>query len=598
MEKQKLSTKRMLSNNWFLLKIAFQEAPLYTILSLLARAKHRIVVFIEHTYMIGYIINCIQYGKPFRDVLIFVGIVFAVVVFFVQILNSLMDAKITPKATEKIKKRIRKELYQKAAELDLESYDDPDFYNEFVWAMSEANTRLPQVINTFSVFIGEIIGILVIGGFVLTQDIFGILLTAIAVGLTLFISNLYNKLKLRFMEKLKPLERKRDYISRVFYLPDYAKELRMSKVKPKLYGEFQETSEEIARVTKCETKKLSVCSFVLNYICNTFLFDGVYILYLLFRTIVQSAFGYGTMVTLYNSCGNLKTCSRGLASAFPQFAEHGRYIEKIRHFLETRPDIVSKPEAKSPEPFYELRLKDVSFSYPDGTAVLKNVNLTIRKGERIALVGYNGAGKTTLVKLLMRLYDATEGEVTWNGCDLRELTLDEYRRQFSTLFQDYQLFAATLGENITMDTEPINEEKAEPILHRSGFKKKYDSLPKGYETSLTREFETDGELLSGGESQMVGISRALYRDSSIIILDEPSSALDPLSEYNLNHTMMTLDRDKTVIFISHRLSTTRLADCIYMLEDGQIVEAGSHDSLMALDGKYAEMFRLQMKKYR
>lgn len=374
MAKQKLSTKRMLSNNWFLLKIALQEAPFYTIHSLLARAQHRIVVFIEHTYMIGYIINCIQYGKPFRDVLIFVGIVFAVVVFLVQIMNSLMDARIRPKATEKIKKRIRKELYQKAAELDLASYDDPTFYNEFVWAMSEANSRLPRVINTYSVFIGEIVGFLVIGGFVLTQDIFGIILTAIAVGLTMFISNLYNKLNLKFMEKLKPLERKRDYISRVFYLPDYAKELRMSKVKPKLYEEFQETSEEIVKVTKRETRKLSVCSFVLNYICNTFLFDGIYILYLLFRTIVKSAFGYGTMVTLYNSCGNLKNCSRGLASAFPQFAEHGRYIEKIRHFLETKPEIVSKPDAKSPDPFKELSLKNVSFSYPDGTSVLKNVS--------------------------------------------------------------------------------------------------------------------------------------------------------------------------------------------------------------------------------
>lgn len=198
----------------------------------------------------------------------------------------------------------------------------------------------------------------------------------------------------------------------------------------------------------------------------------------------------------------------------------------------------------------------------------------------------------------MRLYDATEGEVTWNGYDLRDLKLDEYRNQFSTLFQDYQLFAATLGENITMDNKPIDCEKAEPILQKSGFKKKFDALSNGYETPLTREFESEGVLLSGGESQMVGISRALYRDSSVIILDEPSSALDPLSEYNLNHTMMTLDREKTVIFISHRLSTTRLADRIYMLEDGQIVEEGSHDELMAIDGKYAEMFKLQMEKYR
>ncbi|MBD5460941.1 MAG: ABC transporter ATP-binding protein [Lachnospiraceae bacterium] len=599
MAKQNITVKRTISNNWFLLKIALQEAPLYTVEQLTTRARHRLIVFIEHIYMIGYIIDSIQYRRPFAEVFWFVLTVFAFVTLIAQVLPNYVETRLKPLSREKIRRRIRMELYRKAAEMDLKNYDDPNYYNEFVWAMGEAAQRTDSVIGTFANFIGEIAGILVMAGYVLSQDVFGLALTAVSVCLLLVLSNLYNKYRLAFQEKLKPLERKRDYIGRVFYLPEYAKELRMSHVRPKLQEEFEEASGQMRRIAQKETRRLWILKLCIRYGCDTLLFEGVYLICLMFQTIVREAFGYGTAVTLYNSCGSLKSCSGSLAEVLTEFPEHGRYIEKIRHFLECPVEICQREDAEAVQDAFDgIDLHNVSFSYPGGGQVLQNVNLTIRKGERIALVGYNGAGKTTLVKLLMRLYDVTEGKITRNGKDIRELKLDEYRGQFATLFQDYQLFAATLGENIVMDRKPIEEQKAQPLLGKSGFDRKFAALPKGYDTPLTREFDEDGVSFSGGEAQMVGICRSLYQDSPVIVLDEPSSALDPLSEYNLNHTMTNLSRDKTVIFISHRLSTTRLADRIYMLEEGQVVESGSHSELMELNGKYAAMFRLQMEKYR
>lgn len=247
-----------------------------------------------------------------------------------------------------------------------------------------------------------------------------------------------------------------------------------------------------------------------------------------------------------------------------------------------------------------IELKNVSFAYDKNKGhILKDISLTIKPNERIAFVGYNGAGKTTLMKLLMRLYDVSEGEILLNGLNIKEYGLDGYRSCFGTVFQDFQLFAGTIIENVAMGSAPANQRDAAiDALERSGFSEKMKSFEKGLDTPLTREFEETGTNLSGGEAQKLAIARAFYKPCSFIILDEPSSALDPISEYEMNRAMFEAAYNKTVIFISHRLSTTRMADRIYMLEDGRIIEQGSHEELMALNGKYAEMFNLQAEKYR
>ena len=223
--------------------------------------------------------------------------------------------------------------------------------------------------------------------------------------------------------------------------------------------------------------------------------------------------------------------------------------------------------------------------------------MTIKSGQKIALVGYNGAGKSTLIKLLLRLYDVSSGEILFNGENVKNFTLNSYRNNFATVFQDFQIYAATIAENV-LSGEYIEKNKKTVLtaLSKSGFDHKLLSLPDDIFTPLTKEFDNDGTNLSGGEAQKIAIARVFAKPCDIIILDEPSSALDPISEYELNRTIME-NSDKTVIIISHRLSTTRNADMIYMLENGEIIEQGNHEQLIRIDGKYAEMFNKQAEKY-
>ena len=236
----------------------------------------------------------------------------------------------------------------------------------------------------------------------------------------------------------------------------------------------------------------------------------------------------------------------------------------------------------------------MSFTYPGSDKpTLSDINLTIKPYEKIALVGFNGAGKTTLTNLLLRLYDVSEGSIKIDGEDIRTVKTSEHRNRFAAVFQDFQIFSCNVGENVALDSS-YNSDDVKSALNHSGFDKK---LKDGTQTELLREFDDEGVMLSGGEAQKIAVARAFYKKCPYVILDEPSANLDPIAEYNLNRAMLEAAEDKTVIFISHRLSTTVNADKIYVMEQGRIIESGSHKELMSKNGTYAEMFNLQAEKY-
>ncbi len=226
------------------------------------------------------------------------------------------------------------------------------------------------------------------------------------------------------------------------------------------------------------------------------------------------------------------------------------------------------------------------------------MSFTIREGEIAALVGHNGAGKTTIIKLLLRLYDPVSGVIRLNGRDIREYNLHAYRELFAVTFQDFCLFGITVMENVLMGRHYENDEQvAEDALKKAGVYEKVMSLPDGIHTVMTKEFDEHGAVFSGGESQKLAVARTFAKDSYVKIFDEPSSALDPIAEYELFQNIMKEGSDHTMFFISHRLSSVKKCDKVFMLEDGKLIEEGSHTELMALNGSYAKMYRRQAMNY-
>ncbi len=549
---------------------------------------------LSNVVLLKYIIDVATEGKNLYRV----AVALALFVAFVVITNlctTLFYEISMPKQKEKLYFAIYKTIYEKAAKMDYEAYDNPEYYNDLVLAMNSMNERAYSVLSNTQDILTNIIGVLTIGTVIVTIDPVCLIFVAVCVAIMTPIGRLIAKVNVERTEAMTPLDRKNLYFSRVFYLQDYAKELRLSGAGKMVESRYnQNILDRIKTISPYLTKqwKLYFCQESLPMTLLIYL--GITLL-MGYKAIVTKEVGMGDFAATFNGAASISNSVFAITSQFAiNIRENGLYVEKFRRFMNSKEKILSGTKTTVFKEPVVIKFENVSFKYP-GTEkyVLKNINLEISPYKKIALVGYNGAGKTTLTNLLLRLYDVTEGLITINGVDIKEWDIKEYHRNFAAVFQDFSLFGATLGENVSMDDSP-DKEKAEDALTAASFDKE---LPHGTDSILLREFDDNGVSLSGGEAQKIAIARAFYKDCPFAVLDEPSANLDPVAEYSLNQSMAKAANHKTVIFISHRLSTTVMADEIYMLENGEIIEHGSHEELMALNGKYAYMFRLQAEKY-
>lgn len=304
-------------------------------------------------------------------------------------------------------------------------------------------------------------------------------------------------------------------------------------------------------------------------------------------------------VAMIPALSTLSWCASDSMELFISLAKESAFVTNLRDFLAYQPKTNSEDLIKAKN-LSDIEIKDMGFTYEGAkSATLHDVNLTIRKGEKIAIVGHNGAGKTTLVKLIMGLYQPTEGDIKISGKSVSCYQPKSLHSRFGTVFQDLQIFALPLSHNVLMRKPKNAEERrlVEDSLRKAQFGEKLDGLEKGIDTMVTKEFDENGMGLSGGEAQKIAIARVFARKPDIVILDEPSSALDPIAEYRLNKSMMENAENQAVILISHRLSTTKDADRIILLDNGSIADSGTHAELLSHSGIYADMWNVQAEKY-
>ncbi|MBQ7290338.1 MAG: ABC transporter ATP-binding protein, partial [Clostridia bacterium] len=565
-EEKKIKPGAILKNNIFLLKLAWRYTPLYVTLCVLEGVLWGINNAVE-VYYTKMLFDMLGRNEPFERVIkliLFMAAYYAVFWMFHywywKIQNGLEQ--------KKLQYRIHSKLFEKARELDLACYDNPEFYNDFVWSINESDGRINKQLTDLGKLINRIVASLLVTTVLVTiHPLLAVIIlafTAIRIILQMQKAKVDHARALDF----NPLDRKTDYINRMFRLADCAKEIRLTHVSENLLSEYEKTIEEKKAVVRKYSKKryfLSIATWIMMNVA-----DGAVMLFLLYELLVTKSIELGDFAAGVNTVWRLSWLLRDLMDRIVKSKEHALYVDKLRTFLAYEPKLTSG--SKNPQAFNSLEVRGLHFAYGE-EEILSDISFKIARGDKIAFVGYNGAGKTTLIKLLMRLYDPTDGEILYNGINIKEYDLAAYRACIGTVFQDYKIFAANIAENVLADEYREKEnETVLSALSKSAFSEKLATLEKGIETELTREFFAEGTELSGGEAQKVAIARVFARPCELLIMDEPSSALDPVSEYNLNHSILESAEDKTVVFISHRLSTTRHADKIYMFENGRLIE--------------------------
>jgi len=499
---------------------------------------------------------------------------------------------------DKYTRHVSIQVMKHSAELDLLAYEDPVFYDRLERARVQATDRLGMIqaigrlLQQLITAISMSVAIMAYSPWLMLLLIAGVVPAFLGESHFAFLGYAKNF-------KQTPIKRQLDYLRVLGGSKEAAKELKLFGLSRFLINRFTRLSNQIYDEDVSLAKRRLVAGSFLSVLA-TLAYYSAYV-WVIWRT-VAGVFSVGTFYFLAGAILQASTNIQQVFSMTAGIADQALFLTDLLAFFEMRPTIYSRPNAlPAPKPIMRgFEFRDVSFHYPGSSRlVLNRLNFSLHPSERVALIGENGQGKTTMVKLITRLYDPTEGQILLDGVDLREYSLEDLYREIGVIFQDFMRYEMTVAENIAVGR--IEELANSDLIHLAAQKGLADEvvaqLPRHYEQMLGRRFD-GGVDLSGGEWQKIALARAYLRDAQLLILDEPTAALDARSEFEVFQRFAELTAGKMALFISHRFSTVRMADRIVVLENGRIAEEGSHNQLVALAGRYSEMFELQAASYR
>jgi ATP-binding cassette, subfamily B, bacterial len=594
-----------------LFRLVWQASPGLTIASLglrLIRSALPILALYVGKLIIDEVVAQIQLPSPGENPLDWIGsgrldalgglllleLVLAVTADLLGRASSLVDGLLSERYSNFASVR----LMEHATTLDLEQFESSDQQDRLERARRQVTGRTTLLTQVF----GQAQDVLTVlslaaGLFVYAPWLIVLIIVAL---LPAFAGEVhFNAQGYRLNYFRTPERRQLDYIRYLGSSVETAKEVKLFGLNAFLVDRFKIFADR----TYADNRRLAIRRAAWGTLFATLASCAYYLAYALivWRT-VQGGFSIGDLTFLSGSFLRLRGLLEGLLLGFSQISGQALYLEDLFSFFAVRPSIASPPDPRPfPQPLRSgIVFENVGFRYPDSSRwAVRYLSLTLRVGEVVALVGENGAGKTTIVKLLARLYDPTEGRILLDGYDLREYDLTDLRRHLGVIFQDFVRFHFTAGENIGAGQIEAADDRSR--IHQAAERSLADRiiqrLPQGYDQPLGKRFH-EGADLSGGEWQKIAIARAYMRDADVLILDEPTAALDARSEYEVFQRFRDLSLGKTAILISHRFSTVRMADRILVLEDGHVVESGSHEELVTSGGRYAELFELQASGYR